>query len=172
MNNKKKEKNYKLYMNIFIILIIILFLGLYIYIIYINKKDTFENENIDTKNPKKIAFLFLTYNNIKRPDIWNNFLDSKDSNKFTLYNHAKEPTKVSDILKGTQIKEYIDTCWGCFGSVEANILMMKEALKDPLNKKFMLVSETCVPLVTFDKLYNEIMKDDKSRINVNFHNCR
>jgi len=130
-------------------------------------------ENIDTKKPNKIAFLFLTYNNIKRPDIWNNFLDinsDKYINKFTLYNHAKEPTKVSDILKGTQIKEYIDTCWGCFGSVEANILMMKEALKDPLNKKFILMSETCVPVVSFDKLYNEIMKDDKSRINVKFYN--
>jgi hypothetical protein len=129
----------------------------------------------------KIAFLFLTYNNLKRPDIWNKFfaIDTKlanetksidntsdYSNKFSIYLHAKDQDKVTDILlKDKHIPEHIDTCWGCANLVEANTLLMKAALKDPLNKKFILVSDSCAPIVTFDKLYKELMKDDKSRVN-------
>jgi hypothetical protein len=127
------------------------------------------------KNDSKIAFIFLTYNNLKRPDIWNRFLDIKDDddninnskyiNNFTIYNHAKEPEKITDIvLKDKHIPEHIDTCWGCFSAVEANIFMLKEALKDPLNKKFILISDSCIPIVSFDTLYSELIKDDKSRI--------
>ena len=170
-----------------LILLIILILLYRLYMLHDSKLlesfESFESSN----EPNKIAFLFLTYNNLKRPDIWNKFFDieknnndsnndsntfasSKYSNKFTIYNHAKEPENVTDILlKDKQIPEHIETCWGCFGTVEANILMMKEALKEPLNTKFILVSDSCIPIVSFDKFYNEIMKDDKSRINI-FYN--
>jgi hypothetical protein len=144
-------------------------------------------ENIEQSNPNKIAFLFLTYNNLKRPDIWNKFFDidididinnsgntnniSKYTNKYNIYLHAKEPDKITDvILKGKQIPEHIETCWGCFGTIEANIMMMKEALKDPLNKKFILVSESCIPIVPFDKFYSEVMTDEKSRIYIHSNN--
>ena len=132
----------------------------------INSKETFEE-----KGQPKIAFLFLTYNNLNRPDIWNKFLDTQSGNtskyakKYTIYLHAKEPENISDsLLRGKHIPENIETCWGCFGSVEANILMMKEALKDPLNKKFILVSESCIPIVSFNYLYEELMKNNKNRI--------
>lgn len=170
-----------MYKYIIIILIFIIILILLSRLNYYKNNETFE---IDLNNLKggepKIAFLFLTYNNLKRPDIWNKFFDiklennidnttkysNKYSNKFTIYNHAKDKEQVTDlILKDKHIPEHIDTCWGCFGTVEANILMMKEALKDPLNKKFILVSDSCVPIISFDKLYKELMKDDKSRIN-------
>ena len=47
---------------------------------------------------------------------------------------------------------------------------MKQALKDPLNKKFILVSDSCIPLVSFDTFYKDIMKDDKTRINIHTGN--
>ena len=69
---------------------------------------------------------------------------------------AKEKDKVTDILlKDRHIPEHIETCWGCPNLVEANILMMKEALKNPLNKKFILVSDSCLPIVSFNKFYNK-----------------
>jgi hypothetical protein len=153
----------------FTIVLIALIILILIYRIYkLSSNESFES------NDSKIAFIFLTYNNLKRPDIWSRFLDIKDDNdninnskyinKFTIYNHAKEPKKITDIvLKDKHIPEHIDTCWGCFAAVEANIFMLKEALKDPLNKKFILLSESCIPIVSFDTLYLELMKDDKSR---------
>ena len=168
--------------NLIIILIIIIILLILLYRItkrkLIIKNEGFESQEI---GEPKIAFLFLTYNNLKRPDIWNKFfaIDTKlanetqsidntsdYSNKFSIYLHAKDKDKITDILlKDKHIPEHIDTCWGCSNLVEANTLLMKEALKDPLNKKFILVSDSCAPIVTFDKLYKELMQDDKSRIN-------
>lgn len=171
--------------NIIIISIIFIILILLSRIYYNYKNDKtegFESFGIfEPRGEPKIAFLFLTYNNLKRPDIWNKFFgidtelanetniidNTRDySNKFSIYNHAKEPNKITDLLlSGRHIPEHIDTCWGCTNLVEANILLMKAALKDPLNKKFILVSDSCSPIISFDKLYKELMKDDKSRIN-------
>jgi len=167
--------------NLIVILVIIILLIL----LYRIKKSNLivNNEGFDSQaiGEPKIAFLFLTYNNLKRPDIWNKFFaintklanktqsidnTSDYSHKFTIYNHAKEKDKITDILlKDKHIPDHIDTCWGCFSTVEANILMIKDALKDPLNKKFILVSDSCSPIVSFKKLYKELFKDDKSRIN-------
>jgi hypothetical protein len=151
-----------------LIIITILLICLIIYKLkYFENINNFENENENGK----IAFLFLTYNNLKREEIWDRFFDSKHSDKFTIYNHAKEPEKITDLLlKDKHISEHIETCWGCFGSVEANILMMKQALKDKQNKKFILVSDSCIPIVSFNTFYNEIMKDDKSIINIHYNN--
>ncbi len=169
-----------------IIIIILIIVKILLYRLYRHYKndriEAFEALEIaNSQYEPKIAFLFLTYNNLKRPDIWNKFFaidtelanetksidnTSDYSNKFSIYNHAKEKDKVTDLLlSGRHISEHIDTCWGCFGTVEANILMMKEALKDPLNKKFILVSDSCAPLVSFNKLYKEVMKDNKSNVN-------
>ena len=160
-----KQNNKLRYLSI---IITILLICLIIYKLkYFENINNFENENENGK----IAFLFLTYNNLKRAEIWDRFFDSKHSDKFTIYNHAKEPEKITDLLlKDKHISEHIETCWGCFGSVEANILMMKQALKDKQNKKFILVSDSCIPIVSFNTFYNEIMKDDKSIINIHYNN--
>ena len=165
--------------NIIIVFIILLVLALFICLLlnYGYRNDNYKNEEFQSQGgDSKIAFLFLTYNNLKRPDVWNKFLDTQTGNpskyvdKFTIYLHAKEPQNVTDLLlKGKHIPEHIETCWGCFGTVEANILMLKAALKNPLNKKFILVSESCIPIVSFDKFYKELMKDDKSIINIFFN---
>ena len=173
MNYNTQNSNIKL----ILILIVLIILLILIYRIYnLPIFETFNTTKVN--NEPKIAFLFLTYNNLKRPDIWNKFFGidinngssgngintSEYANKFTIYNHAKEPENVTDVLlKDKHIPEHIETCWGCFGTVEANILMMKEALKDSLNTKFILVSDSCIPIVSFDKLYNILMTDDKSR---------
>ena len=172
---KKNINNIDFILTLLILSIIFCIIYRLYRILFIEKFNELNNE----LNEPKIAFLFLTYNNLNKHDIWNKFFDivdndinkSKYINKFTIYNHAKEPEKVTDILlKDNHIKEKIETCWGCPNLVEANILMMKEALKDPLNKKFILVSNSCIPIVSFDKFYKEVMKDDKSRINIHKSN--
>jgi hypothetical protein len=164
------------------IIIILIFLICY-NVKYFKMKESFNSNyniigksNNETNKNDKIAFLFLTYNNLKRPEIWNKFFGitnntspytSPYADKFTIYNHAKDKEQVKDILlKDKHIPEHIDTCWGCSNLVEANILLLREALKDPLNKKFILVSDSCVPIVSFDTFYKDIMKDNKSRINI------
>lgn len=170
MTTKKKQFIIDLLIGLIILISVCL-----VYILSNISVETFETNKT---HENKIAFLFLTYNNLKRPEIWNKFFNidnadnfNKYSNKYTIYNHAKEKDKVTNILlKDKHIPEHIETCWGCPNLVEANILMMKEALTDPLNTKFILISDSCVPIVSFDKFYNKIMEDDKSHINIHYNN--
>jgi len=166
--------------NCIIIVCIFLIILLLIFRLYKSayNKNIFETFSSDSDTPK-VAFLFLTYNNLKRSDIWNKFFgidgggegEHEYTNKYTIYNHAKEPENITDILlKDKHIPEHIETCWGCPSLVEANILMIKEALKDPMNKKFILVSDSCIPIVSFNTFYKEIMKDDTNRINIHRNN--
>lgn len=151
--------------NMMVILMSIILIIIIIIILCYRLKKYDNLESFDNNNDK-IAFLFLTRNNLKCPEIWEEFLKGNES-KYSIYCHAKEPNQVSDrLLKDNIIPEYVETCWACLNLVEANIILMKNALLNPQNKKFMLVSESCCPIVSFDTFYKTLMGNgnDKSRI--------
>lgn len=119
---------------------------------------------------RKIAFLFLVRSNLLRPDIWQRYLAGHES-RYSIYCHAKEPDNVTDpLLKDRQIPEHIETCWGCPNLVEANLLLMKEALKDENNYKFILASESCAPLIPFQTMYSVLTACDNSHIGIHKDN--
>ena len=43
--------------------------------------------------------------------------------------------------------------------------MLRVALGDPLNQRFLLVSEVCIPMYPPTVLYATLMGEDKSRVN-------
>ena len=49
--------------------------------------------------------------------------------------------------------------------LQATRSLLREALKDPLNKRFVLLSETCNPLLPAATVYAQLMAESKSRIN-------
>ena len=55
--------------------------------------------------------------------------------------------------------------WGTFALVEATRALMRAGLEDPLNQKFVLLSEAGIPLYPPDLVYVQLMSEDKSRIN-------
>lgn len=118
------------------------------------------DDNVSDVAGTKIAFLFLTRDNLRQPDIWKSYLAGHE-NEYTIYNHAKTPEKVNDIiLSGHGIPDHVETGWGTLGTVRANILMMKAALNDPANEYFILCSESCVPVASFNKFYTFLQKPE------------
>lgn len=107
----------------------------------------------------KIAFMFLTVGDLNQPELIRDFL-ADGGDRCTAYAHSKEKRVLNDI----QISEKIDTKWGDISLVKATNLMLAEAYKDPDNKYFLLLSESCVPLYDFDTIYNTITTIDKSWI--------
>ena len=109
---------------------------------------------------KKIAFLFLTLDNPNFTKIWDSyFRGHKD--KYNIYIHPKYPEKVT-WKRSHIIKNLKETGWGFI--TRAYIELLKEAYKDPDNVKFVTISESCIPIKSFDTFYNEVMKDDRSWI--------
>jgi len=109
---------------------------------------------------KKIAFLFLTLDNPNFPKIWNSYFRGR-SDKYTLYIHPKYPEKVT-WKKNRIIKNLQETSWGYI--TRAYLELLKEAFKDPDNYKFVTISESCIPIQSFDVFYKECINDSNSWI--------
>jgi hypothetical protein len=109
---------------------------------------------------KKIAFLFLTITDINFPKIWNSYFKGH-KDKYSIYIHPKFPDK-STWQKKHIIKNLRETAWGFI--VSAYIELFKEAFKDPDNYKFITISESCVPIQSFDNFYNDVINDERSWI--------
>jgi hypothetical protein len=104
-------------------------------------------------NEKKVAFLFLIYDEVNHEKIWKKFFENVDPNKYNIYVHYKN-NKYSEFFDKYKLKHTIPTEWGHKSLVQAHNLLLKEALKDPNNMHFILVSNSCVPFKKFDYTYN------------------
>ncbi len=108
----------------------------------------------------KIAFLFLTIRDVNFPQIWDKYLAGHED-KYSIYIHPKYPTETkwrTDRI----ISNLKETAWGFI--TRAYLELFKEAIKDKDNFKFITISESCVPIQSFDKLYKTLINDNRSWI--------
>jgi len=112
------------------------------------KKETFKSNN-----PKKIAFCFLIYKKIFHEDLWYKYLKNIDLNKYNIYIHYKEDEPLKYFEKN-KLNQNINTCWGCLSIVQAQNLILKQALKDQDNQHFIWLSDSCIPIKSFNYIYN------------------
>lgn len=108
---------------------------------------------------KKIAFLFLIRDKILQEELWFNFFKNIDPNKYSIYIHYKEdkPLQFFDKYK---LKQCIPTKYVDISIIYAQNLLLSEALKDKKNYKFIILSESCIPLKNFDYIYNSLTYND------------
>lgn len=69
------------------------------------------------------------------------------------------------MFHGREIADRVQVKWGTFALVEATRALMRAALEDTLNQKFVLLSEAGIPLYPPDTFYMQLMSESKSRIN-------
>ena len=115
----------------------------------------------------KIGFCFLMYKGLAQHKAWVKFFKKADPESFEIYCHSKKPKKAErqKLLKGKHISTHIKTKWADVSLVEASLNLFKEALDDACDYIFLL-SDTCVPIHTFNFIKNKI-KDKKSIIHYN-----
>jgi Core-2/I-Branching enzyme len=107
----------------------------------------------------KIAFLFLTIGPVYHQHLWRTFLQGHEEH-YTIYAHAKNDIPADNILFSYQIPTKLPTTWS--NTMRAQIALLKEALKDPDNTKFIFISETTIPLATFDIVYQRVLQTPHS----------
>lgn len=110
--------------------------------------------------PPKIAFLFLTIENPNFTKIWSSYLRGH-KDRFSIYLHPKQVEMVT-WKKAHIIKNTKETKWGFI--TMAYMELFKQAFKDPDNYKFITISESCIPIQSFDNFYNAVMEDPRSWI--------
>jgi hypothetical protein len=133
--------------------IIVTILYLYILCKIFSKEinETFSN----TLKPRKIAFMFLVYDEVNHEKLWKKFFENVDPQKYNIYVHYKN-NKPSEFFDKYKIKNIIPTAWGHKSLVLAHNILLREALKDTDNMHFILVSNSCVPFKKFDHVYNAL----------------
>jgi len=108
---------------------------------------------------KKVAFLFLTMDDPHFTNLWDEYLKG-NSDKYNIYIHPKYPENVTWNKKHI-IKNLQETKWGFI--VNAYYQMLHAAYYDDVsNYKFVTISESCVPIKSFDKFYAGATNDSKS----------
>jgi hypothetical protein len=114
------------------------------------------------KAGQRIAHLFLIRRRINHERIWKKFFDGYES-YFSIYVHAKERDQIaSRLLRGKHISGWCETAYGHISLVRAELLLLEEALKNKENEFFLLHSESCVPIRSFEYVYRQLFATGRS----------
>lgn len=118
--------------------------------------------------PPKLAFLFLVRRDLPLDFLWATFFESGDVANFSIYIHSEpgfefdETTTRAPFFHGRQLNNSIQVAWGESSMIQAERLLFAAALVDPANQRFLLLSDSCVPLYNFSYIYNYLMGSPRS----------
>nr|CAB3473977.1 unnamed protein product [Digitaria exilis] len=118
--------------------------------------------------PAKVAFLFLVRAGVPLDFLWDAFFRNGEEGRFSVYVHSApgfqldRTTTGSPYFYGRQLARSVKVVWGEATMVEAERLLFAAALQDPANQRFVLLSDSCVPLYNFSYIYTYLMSSPKS----------
>ncbi|CAN1222612.1 Glycosyltransferase BC10 [Linum grandiflorum] len=167
------HRRWKLSILFFISLLAIL--NLHFYYSSFSPVDTSSNLSRSTlplsfRGPPKIAFLFLVRHDLPLDFVWAAFFDAAGvPSNFSIFLHSSSPgfilnqsTTRSPHFYGRHLNTSIQVKWGESSMLQAEKLLLAAALDDPANRRFILLSDSCVPLYNFTYIYNYLMASPRS----------
>nr|GMC52376.1 glycosyltransferase BC10 isoform X2 [Ipomoea batatas]GME19504.1 glycosyltransferase BC10 isoform X2 [Ipomoea batatas] len=84
-------------------------------------------------------------------------------NKFSIHVHSRpgflfsKITTRSEYFLDRQVNDSIQVDWGEASMIQAERILLQNALVDPFNERFVFLSDSCIPLYNFSYTYNYIM---------------
>jgi Core-2/I-Branching enzyme len=141
---------------------LVVFLACICTVLVIGDPENFISDN------RKIAFLFLVRGHVPLEDIWREFFNFKaDPQHYSIYIHPHHGFKYpkTSFFHGKEIPNTQNVKWGGMTQVKAIKHLVREALKDPKNDWFTLMSETCIPVHPFPVWRTAFAKQTKSMFN-------
>lgn len=115
-----------------------------------------------------IGFLFLTYDNVFNENIWIDYFKGANNNEYKIFVHPKDKILITNqgFFKDNIVPNTCKTRWGDFSLVEAQRILMKNAVSIPEIKHIIFVSHNTIPTTSFRSLYN-FLENQKSFISYN-----
>eukprot|EP01018_Ginkgo_biloba_P008937 Gb_12469 [translate_table: standard] len=116
----------------------------------------------------KIAFLFIARNRLPLDFVWQHFFQGAEGSTFSIYIHSRPGFVYS---KGTtrctfcynrQLSDSIQVDWGEASMIQAERILLRKALQDLANQRFIFLSDSCIPLYNFSYTYNYVMSSSES----------
>lgn len=107
------------------------------------------------KRVPKVAFMFLTRGPVLLAPLWEKFFEGHEG-LYSIYVHSDPSFNGSDpeksVFYGRRIPSQVVE-WGQVNMVEAERRLLANALLDTSNQRFVLLSESCIPLFNFSTIY-------------------
>ncbi|XP_028757890.1 glycosyltransferase BC10-like [Neltuma alba] len=114
----------------------------------------------------KVAFMFLTRGPVFLAPLWEKFFKGHEK-YYSVYVHSNPSYNGSDpespVFHGRRIPSK-EVKWGSVNMVEAERRLLANALLDVWNQRFVLLSESCIPLFNFSTVYSYLMNSSVSHV--------
>ncbi|KAI3813476.1 hypothetical protein L1987_18201 [Smallanthus sonchifolius] len=114
----------------------------------------------------KVAFMFLTPGPLPLLPLWELFFKGHNG-LFSIYVHPhpsyNDTVPEDSVFYGTRITSQ-PVYWGDISMVDAERRLLANALLDPSNQRFVLLSDSCIPLFNFTTTYNYLVNSNLSYI--------
>ncbi|GLT43497.1 hypothetical protein SLA2020_174400 [Shorea laevis] len=112
----------------------------------------------------KVAFMFLTKGPVLLAPLWEKFFQGHEG-MYSIYVHSDPSFNESEtepsIFHGRRIPSQ-KVEWGKVNMVEAERRLLANALLDFSNQRFILLSESCIPLFNFTTIYSYLINSTQS----------
>ncbi|PQQ01178.1 uncharacterized protein Pyn_18679 [Prunus yedoensis var. nudiflora] len=117
----------------------------------------------------KVAFMFLTKGPIPLAPLWEMFFKGHEG-LYTIYVHP-HPSYVdswpqNSVFYGRRVPSK-EVEWGKPTMIDSERRLLASALLDFSNERFVLLSESCIPLFNFTTIYSYLMNSSESNIGSN-----
>ncbi|URE40281.1 Core-2/I-Branching enzyme [Musa troglodytarum] len=114
---------------------------------------------VESRRKAKVAFMFLTRGGIPFRVLWERFFRGHDG-LFSVYIHAspdgeEEPPEDSVFYRRRIPSKPVE--WGRPSMLDAERRLLANALLDASNERFVLLSESCIPLFDFPTVYDYLI---------------
>ncbi|KAL1205829.1 Glycosyltransferase BC10 [Cardamine amara subsp. amara] len=112
--------------------------------------------NNDEKMVVKVAFMFLTGGRLPLAGLWEKFFEGHEG-FYSIYVHTNPSFQDSypetSVFYSRRIPSQA-VYWGTSSMVDAEKRLLANALLDESNQRFVLLSDSCIPLFNFTTIYN------------------
>ncbi|CAK7326621.1 unnamed protein product [Dovyalis caffra] len=114
----------------------------------------------------KVAFMFLTKGPVLMAPLWEKFFKGHEG-LYSIYVHSSpsynESEPESPAFHGRRIPSE-EVRWGNANMIEAERRLLANALLDIANQRFVLLSESCIPIFNFSTVYTYLINSTKNHV--------
>ncbi|KAL2477642.1 Core-2/I-branching beta-1 [Forsythia ovata] len=115
-----------------------------------------QKEEFPFSRVPRVAFMFLTRGPLPMLPLWERFFKGQNKAKYSIYVHALpgfelNVTSTSVFYRRQIPSQHVE--WGSVSLVVAEKRLLANALLDFSNERFVLLSESCIPIYNFPTVY-------------------